>query len=115
LKEKEEKGIKLPSRCDLGVECKQWFYNYRILNSKKDKKKSAHETPELRQLHRENRRLIVGKKKRKRTLLEVQIQAPLGRKELDRGAVNMIGSVERFILTPVFPHHPLPINKPDHA
>jgi hypothetical protein len=31
----------------------------------------------------------------------VQIQAPLGRKELDRGAVNMIGSVERFILTPI--------------
>jgi hypothetical protein len=45
----------------------------------------------------------------------VQIQAPLGRKELDRGVVNMIGSVERFILTPVFPHHPLPINKPDQA
>jgi hypothetical protein len=31
----------------------------------------------------------------------VQIQAPLGRKELDGGVVNMIGSVERFILTPI--------------
>lgn len=76
-REREEKGIKLPSRCDLGVECKQWFYNYRILNSKKDKKKSAHETPELRQLHRENRRLIVGKKKENELYLKCRFKLRL--------------------------------------
>lgn len=72
-REREEKGI---NRCDLGVECKQWFYNYRILNSKKDKK-SAHETPELRQLHRENRRLIVGKKKENEIYLRCRFKLRL--------------------------------------